>query len=191
MSNKHTTEPLRMKPGEVCHRSELLSRSKSIDRDLKRFVENGQLQKVSGGLYYRPVKTRFGLLPPDNKKLVKAFLSDDRFLMFSHSDYNTLGLGLTQLYDQVIVYNKKRHGVFELGNKKFDFRRPSKGFPRTLTKEFLLVNLVNSRNELAESTKLLKASIEQKLDNFDKKRLKNLVKYYGKVSTTKFFMDLL
>jgi hypothetical protein len=37
-----------------------------------------------------------------------------------------------------VVYNHKRHGEFSLGGRKFAFRvKPS--FPKTLTKEFLLV----------------------------------------------------
>ena len=48
------------------------------------------------------------------------------------NQYNALGLGLTQLYNRLIVYNHKRHGIFKLGNKTFDFRRPARGFPMKL-----------------------------------------------------------
>ena len=180
-----------LSPGKVYRRSELLSCSRSIDRDLTTRVKQKKLVKAGVGLYYKPVKSRFGALPPDERKLVRAFLLDEHFLLFSRNQYNALGLGLTQVYNRTIVYNRKRHGVFTLTNREFDFRRPLKGFPRLLTKEFLLVDLVNHLKELSEDSELIKARIRQKLNTFDQKRLKRLAKQYGKVATVKFFRELL
>jgi hypothetical protein len=65
-----------------------------------------------------------------------------------------------QLYDKTVVYKHKRHGEFSLGGRTFDFRvRPS--FPRTLSEEFLLVDLVNSPDRLAESKKEVPARVRE------------------------------
>ena len=83
------------------------------------------MDKLSGGLYYVPRQSVFGKAPADENDLVAAFLKDDRFLVTSPNDYNTLGLGTTQLYNTRRVYNHKRHGDFKLGNRSFHFvRRP-------------------------------------------------------------------
>ena len=79
--------------------------------------------------------------PAADKDVVGAFLKDERFLLASPNAYNTLGLGTTELYDKTVVYNHKRHGEFQLGNRKFAFRVKPR-FPKSLTKEFLLVDLV-------------------------------------------------
>lgn len=64
--------------------------------------------------------------------------------------YNSLGVGTTQLYDKTVVYNHKRHGESQLGNRKFAFRVKPR-FPKSLTREFLLVDLVNNVDRLAEA----------------------------------------
>ncbi|MFI5206227.1 MAG: DUF6088 family protein [Candidatus Paceibacterales bacterium] len=167
----------------------LLPYSKAVDRDLDALVESGQLRKLAGGLYYKPAMSRLGTLPPKDDNLVSCFLRDKHFLMYSMNQYNSLGVGLTQLYNRVVVLNRKRHGVLKLGNKEFDFRRPSKGFPGKVTPEFLLVDLVNNLADLAEDTSLVKENVRKNLSRFDKSKLIHLAQEYGKISTKKFFEE--
>ena len=81
--------------------------------------------------------------------MVRGFLRDKKFLVFSSSPYNTVGLGTTLLYNSTLVYNHKRHSVFKLGNRAFNFRVKPR-FPKKLTSEFLYVDLLNNLEELAE-----------------------------------------
>lgn len=178
-----------LQPGQVYRRDMLLPYSKALDRDLDTLVEKGLLRKLAGGLYYKPAMSELGALPPKDDNVVSSFLRDNKFLLFSWNQFNSLGVGLTQLYNRVVVLNRKRHGVFKLGKKEFDFRRPSKGFPTKVTPEFLLVELVNNLTELAEDTSLVKEHIFNNLSNFDKDKLLRLAKTYGKVSTKKFFEE--
>jgi len=124
--------------------------SNAVDRHLKQLVSQGTLTKLAGGLYAYPKKTAFGNAPAEDDKLIEAFLKDRRFLLVSPNPYNNLGVGTTQLYDKTIVYNRRRHGDFQLGGRKFAFRVKA-DFPRTLTKEFLLVDLVNNLDQLRRS----------------------------------------
>src|SRR5258707_6014553 len=113
-------------------------------------LDDGTLKKLSQGLYYFPEKSAFGYAPPEEETLVRSFLKDDRFLLASPNAYNSLGVGTTQLYDKTVVYNHKRHGRYALGGRVFDFRmKPA--FPRRLSREVLLVDLVNNLDRLAES----------------------------------------
>src|SRR3954462_7838589 len=139
-----------LKPGNAYRRADLARWTTSVDRHLKQLVENGTLKKLSGGLYAYPKETVFGPAPASDKEVVGAFLKDNAFLLASPNAYNGLGVGTTQLYDKTVVYNHKRHGRFSLGGRTFDFRvKPA--FPRRLSPEFLLVDLVNNLDELAES----------------------------------------
>lgn len=180
-----------LKPGSVYRREDLSSYSKAVDRDLTTLTKQNFLQKVSPGVYYVPRKSRFGVLPPDSTLLVKAFLKDNQFLLFSPDVYNTLGLGLTQTYNRMIVYNRKRHGVFRLANQEFDFRRPSYGFSKKLTPEFLLVDLLNHANELVDE------ELEQLFDKvkyLSQSLLEKAIacaKRYGKVKTKKILREAL
>ncbi|MEM7535435.1 MAG: DUF6088 family protein, partial [Chloroflexota bacterium] len=139
----------KLRPGQVYQRKGLARWSNAVDRHLKQLLTDGTLVKLSQGLYYYPKKTAFGFAPPDEQMLIRAFLNDDRFLITSPNMYNALGIGATQLYNQTIVYNHKRHGLLSLGNRTFDFRKKT-SFPRELSREFALVDLVNNIDRLAE-----------------------------------------
>lgn len=113
--NTYSYEQLnnQMRPGYVYRRDMLLPYSKALDGDLDTLVEKGLLRKLAGGLYYKPATSEFGSLPPKDDNLVGSFLKDNKFLLYSWNQYNSLGVGLTQLYNRVVVLNRKRHGVFK------------------------------------------------------------------------------
>lgn len=179
-----------MQPGQVYRRAQLAQWSNAVDRHIKKLLDDGTLVKLKGGLYHYPKKTTFGAVPAEDEALVRAFLKDDRFLITSPNIYNALGVGTTQLYNEAVVYNHKRHGHYKLGNRMFDFR-VKLDLPEALSKEFLLVDLVNNLDRLAEDTALVKDRVRSKAYSFDLEVLGRAVRYYGKVSTKKFFADVL
>jgi hypothetical protein len=132
-----------LQAGRVYRREDLARLSKAVDRHLQELVSAGTLKKLAQGLYYAPKQSSFGPLPPTDEQVVRGFLRDNEFLVFSPSSYNTVGLGTTQLYNSTLVYNHKRHGVFKLGNRQFHFRVKPR-FPKKLTPEFLYVDLLNN-----------------------------------------------
>lgn len=180
-----------LETGKVYRRETLMPYTKAVDRDLLSLSKMGTLKKVAPGLYYYPKKSRFGELPPSDFDLVNTFLKDDPFLLFSWNDYNSLQLGLSQLYNKMVVYNRKRHEEVRLGNKMFDFRRPNKGFPAELSKEFLLVDLLNNLSEFADNPEEVKRHVKEKLSSFNLEKLRLLSKWYGKVSTKKFLQGII
>ena len=133
--------------------------------------------------------TKIGPLTASPKKIVRAFLNDEDFLLTSLDNYNPLGLGLTQLYNETIVYNRKRHGRFVLDGRRFSFRRP-RNFPNTLSKEFLFVDVLNNRNELLEDTSRLETLLARQARDLDLKRLRYSANTYGKIATKKFLKAL-
>lgn len=175
------TEKLKnaMTLGRVYRRQELEGFSGAVDRDLKTLVRNGEVKRLAGGLYYRPERNAFGVVPPSEKELVRAFLKTDDFLVTSHNYFNQLGLGLTQLYNDYVVYNHHRTGDFDLGGRRFRFRRP-RSFPRELSKEFLLVDLLNSLKELPDDTSNVLKSLKMRLKEFDPDKVQECLARYGK-----------
>jgi len=180
----------RLRPGGVYRREDLARSSNAVDRHLKQLVTDGTLTKLSGGLYAYPKDTVFGKAPANDDKLVGAFLKDRRFLLVSPNAYNSLGVGTTQLYDKTVVYNHKRHGLFSLGGRTFDFR-VKHGFPRTLSPEFLLVDLVNNMERLAERKSEVLARVKEYAASRDGARLQRAARDYGNVRTRKFFAEAL
>lgn len=179
-----------LKRGHVYRRDELTQWSNAIDRHLSTLVNDGTLQKLSQGVYYYPKETVFGKTPPEDDTLVRKFLKDDRFLLTSPNSYNSLGVGTTQLYNKRIVYNHKRHGEFMLGNRKFDFQMKPH-FPAKATPEFLLVDLVNNLDKLAEDKQAILNNVLNKVQQMDQVKLKRSVNSYGNIKAKKFFKPAL
>ncbi len=178
-----------LKKGEVYRRSDLAKWSNAVDRHLDILEAEGALHKLFPGLYYAPKETVFGVAPPDEDKVVRSFLKDDRFLVTSSNSYNSLGVGTTQLYNVRTVYNHKRHGEFKLGNRKFFFHKKPH-FPKKATEEFLLVDLVNNLGSLAEDRDSVLRNVFKKALTMDAKKLKRSVMEYGSVKAKKLFSPL-
>ena len=173
-----------LQAGRVYRREDLARLSNAVDRHLRELVSTGVLKKLAQGLYYAPKQSNFGPLPPTDEQVVRVFLRDKDFLVFSPSSYNTVGLGTTQLYNSTLVYNHKRHGVFKLGNRQFDFRVKPR-FPKKLTPEFLYVDLLNNLGELAEDHDVVLSQARNKLMSFNQPRLQAALGNYGNMATRK------
>lgn len=179
-----------LKSGQVYRRAELSQWSKAIDRHLAQMVKDGTLEKLSAGVYYCPKKTAFGDVPPEDHLLVQTFLKDDRFLLMTPNAYNALGVATTQLYRETVVYNRKRHGKFTLGGRVFDFKMKPY-FPETATAEFLLVDLVNNLQGLAEDGEHVLSMALEKARCYERENFLNVVHTYGSIRAKKYFSQAL
>lgn len=179
-----------LKKGKVYRREELARYSTSVDRHLQELVKEGTLRKVATGLYAYPKDSEFGKTPPAEKELVKSYLRDERFLLTSPNAFNALGVGTTQLYNTQTVYNHKRDGHVRLGNQTYRFVHRA-NFPRKLTTEFLMVDLVNSLDDLAEDTEEVLEKVKTRLHDFDQKKMRRFVREYGTNKTRKLLTPLL
>lgn len=169
-----------LRPGQVYRRKDLEKFSTSVDRHLRQLVDEGRLKKVSGGVYMAPRKTRFGPAPAVPEKLVETFLNDDRYLLVSPNAYNGLGVGTTQLYNEPVVYNLKRHGRFKLGGRFYQFRKkPS--VPARLTEEVLLVDLLQNLDRLAENKAEVLPRALRRARMMDPGRLAKAARDFGSV----------
>ena len=185
-SSQNKTTPLakHLRAGKVYRREDLVPYSTSVDRELQQLVAAGRLTKAAQGLYYAPRKSIFGDIPPTEDEMLAAFLKDKIFLSFNPSVYNTLRLGMTQLYNKTIVYNHKRHGKFRLGNREFDFRVKHRfPLPSQVSSEYLLVDMLNNFDELAEDEDHVFPIARRKLPQFDEKKLQQALQDYGSAAT--------
>ena len=177
-----------MRPGRVYRRQDLRGFSTAVDRDLKTLVGRDEVKKLAGGLYYRPRKNAFGNAPPDDTDLVRAFLKTNDFLLTSYNHFNQLGLGLTQVYGTQVVYNHKRAGAFTLGGKRFHFRGvPS--YPHRLSKEFLLVDLLNNLRRLPDDAGLVLRNLRPRLKEFNHEKVESNLKRYGSPGARRMLSD--
>jgi hypothetical protein len=177
-------------PGRVYRRADLAALSSNIDRHLAQLVAEGNLQKISQGLYAAPKLTPFGEAPPDADSLIRTFLKDDHFVVYGPSQFNSLELGTTQLYNRLVVFNRKRVGEFTLGGRTYTFRRWREA-PKQLSPEFLVVELLNRLDELLEDRDQVVERLRVRLRDFNKKKLLFAADHYGTLSTQKKLRQLL
>jgi hypothetical protein len=179
-----------IKQGQLYRRSDLEYYSTAIDRHLAQLVSEGALVKLNHGLYYSPRQSKFGMVPPDDHDLVKCFLKDDDFLLVSPNTFNALGLGLTQLYNTTWVYNHKRKGEFQLNGRTFEFKLKNT-FPKKITKEYLLVDLLNNFDSLAEDEAEVLARLPNILRGLNVDALMCVTQQYGTGKTKRIMKSML
>lgn len=181
---------LAMKPGQVYRRAELAQFSKAVDRDLKALVKKGLVRRPAAGLYYRPRKSRWGDVPAGIHELARAFLKTDDFLVTSLNVFNSLGVGLTQMVNATMVYNRKRVGKFLLDGMVYEFKRPG-NYPAKATEEYLYVDLLNNFEDLPERPDNFEVLLKKRLKNFSRKKLDKHAQSYGKMKTQKMLQELM
>ncbi|WP_226951509.1 hypothetical protein [Rhizobium terrae] len=76
-----------------------------------------------------------------------------------------------------------------LGGREFEFRKKPT-FPKILAKEFLLVDLVNDLDHLAEDREQVLARVKECALQGNRSALIRAAKEYGMVRTRKFFNGL-
>lgn len=74
----------------------------SYYKTLERMSKQGTLIHLTKGLYYRPQKTRFGLVPISEKEIVSHYVSAGRGVVIGYRLYNQKGL-TTQISKRVEV----------------------------------------------------------------------------------------
>ena len=116
-----------------------------------------------------PEDTSFGKALPEETQLLKTFLKDDRFVVYDLNQFNSLGLGLTQLHNKRIVFNRKRHGEFQFNGRNYSFYRWREA-PKTLSKEFLYVEFLNRFDLLSEDNKKHKKLLKMKINGLKSKK---------------------
>ena len=175
--------------GEVYRRSDLEYYSNAIDRNLVQLTKDGTLVKLNQGLYYAPKQSKFGLVPPDEQQLVARFLKNEDFLIVSPNSFNSLGLGLSQLYNTSWVYNHKRKGEFLLNGKLFEFKLKS-AFPKSISKEFMLVDFLNNFDLLAEDQTQILAKLPNAIQNCKADELMKVTQQYGTGKTKRILKSV-
>lgn len=192
MHNLHTLERMTatLVPGHVYRRFDFLDMSSNVDRHLAELLTGGKLKRLYQGLYSAPKSTRFGESLPDEQSLLRAFLKDDHFVVYSQSQFNMLGLGTTQLYNESLVFNRKRVGKFTLGGRTYTFLRWREA-PKELTAEFLVVQLLNRLDYLAEDHNQVLKRLGEKLAQFNARKLMYASSHYGTLSTQKRLRNMM
>ena len=137
-----------MVAGQLYRAREISGLSKDASRDLSALLKEGLIRRAGAGIYYRPKRLAGRAVPANVASVLQKFLRSDQFLVRHISDFNKLGLGMTQHATVTYVYNRKRSGEIELDGRKYMF--VMRKLPSTQTTEYLLVDMLNNLKDLGE-----------------------------------------
>ena len=172
-----------LEPGKVYRTRDLKPWTGNPTRLAKRLVRDGQLRQMAQGLFYAPQQSRFGLVPPEDTEMLRAFLGSDDFVITGPQKWNVLGLGSTAVYPVTLVYNTKRSGDFHLGGRRYRLRRVR--FPRAPEPEWYVVDLMEHHEmagvSLSQVEKRLVAALSG--HRFDSEKLRQAARSFATSET--------
>ncbi len=175
-----------LEPNRVYRTKQFARWSKNPARLVHRLVQEGQLHELAHGLYYAPTKSRFGMVPPSQDALLRAFLETDDYVVTGPPAWNALGLGATAMFALTLVYNKKRSGEFALGGQKFLLRRVA--YPARPTAEWLAIDLIENQAMAGVGPDAIAAALTKAVaeGRFDPRVLTAMAEAFGTKATQVF-----
>jgi len=130
--------------GKVYRTEDLTRWTSNPARMVKRMVDSGELVRLAKGIYHKPERNRYGVMPPAAEELVGALVKHTPFVFTGPAYWNALGLGSTVMFPVQLVYNTKRSGDYLLGGRRFRLSRQR--FPMKPTPEWFAVDLMAHRD---------------------------------------------
>lgn len=187
----------RMESGTVFSYNDLKfseSQKGALAKALSRLTQEGVIQRLSKGKYYKPRKTRFGDLPPAENQIIDKCLTREGKTRIGYESginiYRKLGL-TNQISNEIIIATSK------LGKSSFYFNNIRIRFIRqknTITdKNIYYLQLLDALKEikkiqdsdLNQSLRILKTKL-QELDPNERKRMISLAKRYNPATRALF-----
>lgn len=172
-----------LEPGRVYRTRDFAAWSANPPRLAKRLVREGALLPLAHGLFAHPKRSRFGVVPPSDQELMRAFLEGAPFVFTGPDRWNALGLGTTAVFVAPLVYNTKRSGTFAFGGRSFVLRRVA--FPDNPPPEWFVVDLIEHAAQAGASPSDLAFSLARALSRhaFDPNRLFDMATRFGTKAT--------
>ena len=110
-----------------------VNKKEAVIKALNRMVESGKISKLAKGKYYKPEKTPFGNLQPNQAQVVKDLLEDNGKILgylTGYSIYNQLGL-TTQVSNTIQIGKNEIRPSFKRERYTISFVKQK----NTITKE--------------------------------------------------------
>ena len=172
--------PVPLRPGSVYRTAHLGRWGANPTRLARRLAAEGRLRRLSQGLYYAPVKSRFGEVPPSDEALLDAFFDGSPWVRTGPPLWNALGLGSTQLFARPLVYNTKVSGPRDVGGRPFEFRRVA--FAAEPSAEWFVVDLARNAERVGLDRDELRDRLRDALreGRFSAEQLQEMASRFGR-----------
>jgi hypothetical protein len=178
-----TPAPPTLTPGRVYRTRDFARWTSNPPRFARRLAQEGRLKPLAHGLFASPKQGRFGVVPPTDEAVMRAFLDGAPFVLTGPERWNALGLGTSASFAAQLVYNTKRSGEFQLGGRRYLLRRVA--FPKQPSPEWYVVDLFQHAEQAAADRDDLTRALGEALrrGRFDAARLRTCAQEYGSRDT--------
>lgn len=172
-----------IKEGETFTYEQLLIEKKEYQtaaKAIERLIKKGIIKRVSTGVFYKPKKTVFGELLPDDEEILKPYLFDNgKRIAYVTGTYLYNKLGLTSQIPQIIkVASRGKEIKVNKANLKI---KPAKSYVDVTNKNFQYLEILDA---IRNFDKIPDLNIEKGikillniLKNLKKEEVARLVKY--------------
>lgn len=147
---------------------------------IERLITKGIIKRVSTGVFYKPKKTVFGELKPNEEEILKPYLFEKgkRIAYITGTSlYNRLGL-TTQIPKSIKIASRDKRITVSNGNIKAS---PAKSYVDVTDKNFYLLELLDALKDFKKIPDLDKNSaikiLSNKLKELNTIETKLLIKY--------------
>lgn len=152
----------------------------ALMKTLSRLAKSGEIERAARGKYFKPRKTRFGILAPDENELIKLYLiKRDQTIGYETglSLYNKLGL-TTQVPNTVVIARNVKIKDRQEANIKIKFILQSIRFKTSDVPLLQLLDALKDIKRIPDSspTKAISIIVE-KLKLLDEKAIKKMIKF--------------
>ncbi len=97
-------------------------KERCVVKALSRLTQNNEIKRIERGLYYKPVKSRFGILKPDEMKLINEITKKANGYITGTSAFNSMGI-TTQLPKTYVIASKYNRISREVGGVTLKYRK--------------------------------------------------------------------
>lgn len=115
---------------------------------VEQMCKSGELCRLARGIYYRPKKSKYGIVPLSQKEIVSAFTEPNRGMVVGYSLYNSLKL-TTQVSKTVEVYSSQiERRTMKIGN--IHLRFCDLEFTSEVKRTFQMLDVLQNFNEIQD-----------------------------------------
>lgn len=146
---------------------------------LERMQKKGTIKKMSKGIFFRPIRTQFGVLAPNDNEQIKPYLfkNDKRIAYITGASlYNQMNL-TTQVAFRIQIAGKRRINIDKGALKA----KSVKSYAEVTEGNFELLGFLDAIKDIKgiPDTSVEKAVkiLSNKIKNFDTKQVAGLIKY--------------
>lgn len=170
------------------------SQKVALAKALSRLTQEGTIQRLSKGKYYKPRKTRFGDLPPAEDQIIDKCLTREGKTRIGYESginiYRKLGL-TNQISNEIIIATSKRgKSSAYFNNIRIRFIQQKNTITDNNVYYLQLLDAIKEikkiqDSDLNQSLKVIKVKL-QELDPNERKRMVSLAKKYNPATRALF-----